>query len=381
MLSCPSEVEDQADAIVLGEGVQLWPQILYDLRAGQLKPRYIGSYRTQYAANPLPRREILGRRDFLTTASLIATRGCSNRCGFCYLATQGLHMPYQTRPVKQVVEDFLASNEPYGVFTDNNLGADREYLRELCQALEPAERIWSAAVTIDVAEDPDLVRAMARAGCTGVFIGFESLSRDNLKDARKANAHPEDYARGVHVFHRFGIQVNGSFVFGFDHDRQDVFERTVRWIEQQRLECATFHILTPYPGTPLFRQLESEGRLFHRDWDRYDTSHCVFRPKLMSAEELEGGYAWCYRRLFSLSSIWRRRPARHAETPGYLAMSLLYKKMNPLWPFLIRHRLTHTLWHPLIELARRRHLHTRRRIDGDNIAGTATRMLPVAPGV
>ncbi len=106
---------------------------------------------------------------------------------------------------------------------------------------------------------------MALAGCTGVFIGFESLHADNLCDARKKTPAPVDYARRVAILHDNGIQVNGSFVLGFDHDGPDVFERTVEWIEQNRLECATFHILTPYPATPLFRQLESEGRLLHRD--------------------------------------------------------------------------------------------------------------------
>lgn len=108
------------------------------------------------------------------------------------------------------------------------------------------------------------------------------------------------------LLHDHGIQVNGSFVLGFNHDRRDVFERTVAWIEDARLECATFHILTPYPGTPLFRQMESEGRLLHRDWSRYDTAHVVFRPRHMTPDELAEGYAWCYERLFSHASIWRR---------------------------------------------------------------------------
>ena len=142
------------------------------------------------------------------------------------------------------------------------------------------------------------------------------------------------------LLHDHGIQVNGSFVLGFDHDRPDVFERTVAWIEEARLECATFHILTPYPGTPLFRQMEAEGRLLHRDWSLYDTAHVVFRPRHMTPEELAEGYAWCYERLFSHGSIWRRRPDDWRAVPPYLAMSYLYKRSNRLWHLLIRHRLT-----------------------------------------
>jgi radical SAM superfamily enzyme YgiQ (UPF0313 family) len=153
-----------------------------------------------------------------------------------------------------------------------------------------------------------------------------------------------------------GIQVNGSFVLGFDHDRPDVFSELLEWVDAQRLECATLQILTPYPGTPLFDRLESEGRILHRDWDLYDTAHAVFLPRHMSPEELELGYAWCYRRLFSYGSIWRRRPRKAAAVPPYLAMTYLYKRSNRLWAFLIRHRLVAALWRPLVELSRRRHL-------------------------
>ena len=151
-------------------------------------------------------------------------------------------------------------------------------------------------------------------------------------------------------------------MLGFDHDGPDVFARTAEWVEANRLECATFHILTPYPGTPLFRQLEREGRLLHKDWSRYDTAHVVFRPKRMAVEQLAEGYAWCYQRLFSHASIWRRRPADVRAVLPYLAMSYLYKRSNWLWHLLIRHRLTGLVWRPLVEWTRRRHLRFRRRL-------------------
>jgi len=248
------------------------------------------------------------------------------------------------------------------VFTDNNLGSRPDYLRALCQALKPLDIIWSAALTIDVTDDPDLVREMALAGCTGVFIGFESLNMENLVDARKRTPVPDDYARRVQLFHANGIQVNGSFVLGFDHDGPDVFEKTVEWVERNRLECATFHILTPYPKTPFFAELEQQGRIVHRDWRLYDTAHVVFEPAQMSAEELADGYAWCYERLFSHRSIWRRRPRDWRAVPAYLAMSYLYKRSNRIWHWLIRHRLTARVWRPLIEWSRRRHLKFRRRL-------------------
>ncbi|HLQ36712.1 MAG TPA: radical SAM protein, partial [Planctomycetota bacterium] len=251
---------------------------------------------------------------------------------------------------------------PYAVFIDNNLGSRPEYLRALCAALRPLRRIWSAAVTIDVTDDPSLVRDMALAGCTGVFVGFETLEPGNLAAARKQTPLPDDYARRVRILHDHGIQVNGSFVLGFDQDGPDVFARTADWIERSRLECATFHILTPYPGTPLFAQMQREGRLLHRDWSRYDTGHVVFRPARMTVAQLQAGYEWCYRSLFSLASIWRRRPEDARAIPAYLAMSLLYKKSNWLWPFLIRHRLVARFWRPMVEVTRWRHLRFRERL-------------------
>ena len=373
VLSCPEECAPHADALAIGEGVQLWPRILADVEAGTLRKTYQADYRQPYRLDPAPRRDLLDRRSFLTTTSLIATRGCHNRCGFCYLATDGLQMPYQMREPQQVVTEFAADDQPYAVFTDNNLGSRQDYLRALCRALRPLEKIWSAAVTIDVTDDPTLVREMALAGCTGVFIGFESLTDENLAAAHKKTPKAEDYARRIQILHDNGIQVNGSFVLGFDQDGPDSFARLCDWIETNRLECATFHILTPYPGTPLYRQMESEGRLRHKNWDLYDTGHVVFRPRRMTADQLAAGYRYCYRRLFSHASIWRRRPTDRRAVLSYLAMSYLYKKSNWLWPFLIRHRLVGPVWRPLVEFSRRRHVQFRNRLAPLPVAGSPAR--------
>jgi len=362
VLSCPEECAPHADALAVGDGVQLWPRILADVELGKLQSQYMATYENDYRDDPAPRRSLLPRRSFLTTTSLIATRGCHNRCGFCYLATDGLRMPYRMRDPAQIAAEFQADDQPYAVFVDNNLGSNREYLLRLCHSLRPLNKIWSAAVSIDVTDDPDLIRNMALAGCTGVFVGFESLTDENLSDARKKTPKTADYARRVRMLHDHGIQVNGSFVLGFDHDRKDVFTRTAHWVEENRLECATFHILTPYPATPLFKQMEAAGRLLHRDWTLYDTAHAVFRPKYMSPDELEQGYEWIYRQLFSHTSIWRRRPEDWRSVAPYLAMSYLYKRSNRFWHLLIKHHLVHAVWRPMVELTRIRHLHFRQKL-------------------
>jgi radical SAM superfamily enzyme YgiQ (UPF0313 family) len=181
--------------------------------------------------------------------------------------------------------------------------------------------------------------------------------------------------------HENGIQVNGSFVLGFDHDGPAVFGDTVGWIEENRLECATFHILTPYPGTPLFRQMQAENRLLHTDWSKYDTGQVVFRPKKMTPEELERGYVWCYQTLFSHRSIWRRRPADWRAVPPYLAMSYLYKRSNRLWYYLIRHRLTHLVWRPMVEWTRIRHVAFRRKLERKATTAEVRSQVLISAGV
>jgi radical SAM superfamily enzyme YgiQ (UPF0313 family) len=353
--SLPDEAAPHADAVSIGDGVQTWPAILCDVERGSLQPRYEATFERDYDLDPPPRRDLLPRGGFLTTTSVVASRGCRNRCAFCYLATDGLRMPYRVRSPDDIARQVEADGQPYFVFVDNNLGARHEYLRQLCRAVRPLEKIWSAAVTLDVTDDPSLLRDMARSGCTGVFIGFETLNDENLANARKRTPRVEDFGRRVRLLHEHGIQVNGSFVVGFDGDRRDTFTSLAQWIETQRMACATFHILTPYPGTPLFRQLEAEGRLLHRDWERYDTAHVVFQPKHLTPDELLLGYDWLYRRLFSHASIWARRPEARSDLPTYFAGAYLYKHSNRLWRFLIEHRLVHAAWRPLIEHARRQH--------------------------
>ncbi len=381
VLSCPDLCAPHADALAIGEGVQLWGRILGDVEQDRLQRVYRGSYSRPYREDPAPRRDLLPRAQFLTTTSLIATRGCHNRCGFCYLSTDGLHQPYMMRDVEQVAAELAADDQPYAVFIDNNLGSRPDYLRALCRALRPLRRIWSAAVSIDVTDDRDVVREMALAGCTGVFVGFESLDPHNITDSRKKSPLPADYARRVALLHDHGIQVNGSFVLGFDHDSNEVFDATVDWTEANRLECATFHILTPYPGTPLYSQMQKEGRLLHENYDLYDTAHVVFKPRRMTPDQLAQGYARCYRRMFSHQSIWRRRPADPSSVLPYLAMSYLYKRSNFLWYWLIRYRLTRAVWRPLVEWTRLRHLRFRATLARRSVADPGRASAVVSAGV
>ena len=360
----PDEARRHADVVVVGDGVSVWAEVLHGLRSGRLVPDpgqqghvIRGSLVSpRYAQAPWPRRDILPAGAFLTRGAIIATRGCTQRCGYCYLSTRGVRSPFQKRAVSDVLAEIDATGERFVVFTDNNLLADPQYAMALCRALETRHIIWTAAVTADVGRDPRLVAAMAAAGCQGVFIGFETLDDQNLTDNRKRTLLPGRYGRTIALLHDHGVQVNGSFVFGFDCDGPQVFDHTVDFIIEQRLECATFHVLTPYPGTPLFSRLEAEGRILTRDWQYYDTAHVVFRPARMTAAQLLDGYGRAYRRLYSWPNILARRPraATLASAVGraaaHVAMTALYKKQDWIWRALVPLGLTHAAWQPLIAL-------------------------------
>jgi radical SAM superfamily enzyme YgiQ (UPF0313 family) len=355
----PDEARRHADVVVTGEGVAAWPGVLAGLRDGSLAPGAVvhGSYRAPaYAASPRPRRDILPPGAFLTQAAVIATRGCPQRCGYCALATRGVEAPYQKRPVDDVLAEIDATGERFVVFTDNNLMADPAYGLALCAALARRRLLWTAALTIDAARHPRLVAAMAASGCQGVFIGLETLRDETLALQRKRTLPPSAYTDAIGRFHEHGIEVNGSFVFGFDADGPEVFDRTVDFIVAERLECATFHILTPFPGTPLFDALDAAGRILTRDWGRYDTAHAVFRPARMTPAELEAGYRHAYRRLYEWGTVLARRPrgggvlAEALHGAGYLAMTALYKKWDFVWRLLVPLRVTHAAWQPLVGL-------------------------------
>jgi hypothetical protein len=221
---------------------------------------------------------------------------------------------------------------------------------------------------------------MGASGCQGVFIGLETLADGNLDAHRKRTLRPSRYHHAIRLLHDCGIQVNGSFVFGFDEDDAEVFDRTLAFIIDQRLECATFHIMTPYPGTPFFSQLEAEGRILTRDWSLYDTAHVVFRPARMTPEQLLEGYRRAYRRLYGWPAVLARHPVggtlveTAVRTGAYVAMTVLYKKWDWFWNALVPLRLTHAAWSPLVQLQRRL---ASRRVVPD--CGTVEPIRPAGP--
>jgi radical SAM superfamily enzyme YgiQ (UPF0313 family) len=217
-------------------------------------------------------------------------------------------------------------------FIDSNFAADRDYTRDLMTQLESMDVLWWAHTTVDVAREPDFLDRMRRSGCLALNIGFESLSKENLKTMHKSFAGGYNYEEAIRIIHDFDIGIMGTFVIGFDGEDASIFDRIEQFVLKNRLDWALVFIRTPYPGTTLFRDLEHEGRLVTKEWEKYDTLNCVYTPLGMSIPELETGVRALWKQIFSLKSITRRILSRPRIHPMfYLGMNMQFYAMCRRW--------------------------------------------------
>ncbi len=331
---CPDEALAHADAIVIDEAEAVWPQVVRDAEAGQLQRRYQGRM-LPLDETPAPDWSPLHPDDYVIQAALSTTRGCARRCDFCYESCRP-KPNFRQRAIDKVLGEIDARPGKVISFLDNDITVNKPFARELFTALIPRKRHWLGMTSIEVADDEEMLDLMAASGCRTLFVGFESIIPDSLSEVHKHCNRVEDYVRNVRRIHDRGIMVNGSFVFGFDHDDADVFDRTVAFGIEARLETATFTVLTPYPGTTLYKRLQAEGRIFDHDWSHYDTTHCVFQPAQLTPQELEAGYFHAYAQFYTWPSILRRcRPGE----PGFakrLFLNTAYKRVESLYGVLGR---------------------------------------------
>jgi len=348
--SLPGEAAAHADTIFLGPGEDTWPAFLADHRAGRAKPLYRSVERTLAALPPI-RRDLIRRERYLVPNSIVVSRGCPHHCEFCYKdAFFAGGRGFYTQAVDAALAEIERLPGRHLYFLDDHLFGNERFAEALFEGLRGMGRLWQAAGTVHSVLRPRLLEKAAGCGLRSLFVGFETLDAQNLRAQRKPQNLHRDYGAAIRRLHDLGVMVNGSFVFGMDEDGPDVFARTVGWAIDQGIETATFHILTPYPGTALYRRMESEGRILHREWDRYDTRHVVYRTRGMSAEELEAGYWSAYRDFYRWGAIWRGA-SRKREWVGrarHFAYAAGWKKFEPLWDWLIRtRRVFHAL--PLLE--------------------------------
>jgi radical SAM superfamily enzyme YgiQ (UPF0313 family) len=336
--SLPQEAAAHADTIFLGPGEDTWPRFLMDFRRGSPERVYQSHTRT-LAGVPLIRRDLIKRGLYLVPNSIVVSRGCPHVCDFCYKEAffEGGRSFY-TQTVDAALAEIERLPGRHLYFLDDHLFGDRRFATALFEGMRGMGRLWQAAGTVNAVLAPDLLERAVEAGLRSLFVGFETLSSANLLEQRKFQNLRRDYDAATRRLHDLGVMVNGSFVFGMDADDASVFERTVEWAIEQGIETATFHILTPYPGTALHTRMNAQGRMTTQDWDLYDTRHAVFRPARMSAEELEQGYWRAYRDFYRWGSI-----ARGAVTHGnvvsglrHFAYAAGWKKFEPLWDVVIR---------------------------------------------
>jgi radical SAM superfamily enzyme YgiQ (UPF0313 family) len=334
---CPDEALEHADAIVCGEAEDLWPRLAADYEAGTMQRIYKMTAFPSLVQYKSPRVELLSPDSYMTRQCSFTTRGCHFDCEFCSVSPFN-GKTTRRRPVDEVVAElqnvqrwirselverirdeplwnaFLATVKiRLGVedgsivaFVDDLHNSNRAYCRELWTALKPLKLKWGCQATLFLGDDEEMVKLAAESGCVSVFVGMESLDEDSLDETNKPFNRVQKFAQEIAMFHKYGIMVNPGIVFGFDNDDEAVFERAVDFLTKNRVELAYFNVLTPLPGTALFDRYNNAGRIFDRDWSKYDGKHVVFQPSRMTPAQLQEGFHWANHQFYSLPNIWYR---------------------------------------------------------------------------
>jgi radical SAM superfamily enzyme YgiQ (UPF0313 family) len=307
----PDEALEHADAVVVGEAEGIWPRLLSDAASGQMQRLYRAGKMTDLQGLPKPRRDLFpgtnGKGYIPVPIGVETSRGCPYDCEFCSIGqTLGYH--YRVRPVQEVIAEIESMDSPHLFFVDDALGLSRNAAKKLYTEMIPLRRLWLGQGTVSLAEDLELLRLMRRAGCMGLLIGFESVQKGTQNEMKKIRNLRIDFYEAMHRFHGEGFGILGSFVFGFDYENKDVFEQTLEFIMRSRMDVVQLRILTPYPGTRLYKRLLSEGRLFVRDWwlHGYPPDTLLFQPKGMTADELMSGFARLNRQAYSFGAMMKR---------------------------------------------------------------------------
>jgi len=298
----PEKALPHTDAVAIGEGEPLWHQILDDARCGKLKQRYQSSGYIDLKDIPFIPKRIVQHLDFYHTET---SRGCPHKCDFCSVAKfyQGT---VRQRPIKDVVAQVAEFADKLIFFVDDNIAGNRIYVKKLLREFIPLNISWSGQFTLDGAADAEFLTLAKQSGCKFLFCGIETLSKEGLREVNKGWANPENYREWIRRIHDAGIAVYGSFMFGFDFDRKDVFKKTLEFAEENKIELALFSALSPGEGSNLYRKLKQENRLFEEDLSRYNGQYATFYPKHMSPEELEEGLRWIWQKFYSKAGIKKR---------------------------------------------------------------------------
>ncbi len=326
----PEEAGQHADVVFTGFSEQTFPQFIHDYVNGNYQKLYRQNCDFDIAGKPIPRRELLTKKRYITTKTVEAIRGCSLPCTFCAYPAAFGRTVYK-RPVKEVVAEIEALNTKHVLFPDVNLITDRKYAIELFTALIPLKIIWLGLATSSVGIDDELMTVFRKSGCRGLLIGFESITQESQKYINKGVNRVDGYIELMKKLHDNGILVQGCFAFGGDEEDTSVFDRTVETVIKAKIDLPRYSILTPFPKTQYYNQLEQEGRIIERNWAMYDVEHCVFQPRQMTKEQLEEGTERAWRETYSTSSIMKRlAPFNHSPWLAF-PLNMGYKGYADKW--------------------------------------------------
>jgi radical SAM superfamily enzyme YgiQ (UPF0313 family) len=319
----PEEAVQFADVIFVGEAEGHWESFLKDFETASYSRVYRQTGMPSIENTPIARKDLFHRRDY-TNGVLFATRGCPGRCDFCTIAVMYGNR-FRKRSVAEVAAEYSSFRGKVIIFWDDNIAGDTEYAKTLFRAIAPCRKWWSSQASIHAGRDDEFLEAAARSGCKQLFLGLESISQQSLAEVNKGFNRVDDYLQIVKRIHVHGIAVQVGIVFGFDYDTPEIFKDTIDVLEAAGVQNATFNILTPFPGTPLFRKMEADGRILTRDWRKYNSrADVVFRPKRMSVEELLAGLRYANERFYSAASIARRLSRSTVQLWWTLPLNLAY---------------------------------------------------------
>ena len=319
----PEEAGLHADVIFIGEAEGLWEEFLKGFEKKSYRRVYQQTSAPSLENIPMARKELFHRVDH-TSGVLFATRGCPSQCDFCTISVMYRHK-LRKRPIAEVVAEYASFKGKVIIFWDDNIAGDREYAKKLFRSIVPYRKWWSSQASIHAGRDDEFLEAAAQSGCKQLFLGLESISQQSMTEVNKGFNRVEEYSQIIELIHSHGIAVQAGIVFGFDHDAPDIFKDTIDFLEQAGVQNATFNILTPFPGTPLFQKLEADGRILTRDWRKYNSREdVVFQPKQMSVTELLAGFRYANERFYSLPSIAKRLSRSPVQLWWTLPLNLAY---------------------------------------------------------